>query len=76
MKLTSCGKFGFSRPDIDGNKLVKGMCLARKARDREIILIVLRVVNYFFFDFITLIVVERVVYGLPVYVRITALQMR
>ena len=77
MKLTSCGKIGFSRPDIDGNKLVKGMCLARKARDREIILIVLRVVNYsFLFDFITLIGVERVVYGLPVYVRITALQMR
>ena len=30
------GKFGFSRPDLDGNKLAKGMCLARKARDREV----------------------------------------
>ena len=35
VKLTSSGKFGFSRPDLDGNKLAKGMCLARKARDRE-----------------------------------------
>ena len=35
-KLASCGKFGFSRPDLDGNKLAKGMCLARKARDREV----------------------------------------
>ena len=29
-KLTSYGKFGFSRPDLDGNKLAKGMYLARK----------------------------------------------
>ena len=35
LKLTSCGKFGFSRPDLDGNKLAKGMYLARKAKDRE-----------------------------------------
>ena len=26
-KLASYGKFGFSRPDLDGNKLAKGMCL-------------------------------------------------
>ena len=35
-KRASYGKFGFSRPDLDGNKLAKGMCLARKARDREV----------------------------------------
>ena len=35
-ELASYGKFGFSRPDLDGNKLAKGMCLARKARDREV----------------------------------------
>ena len=35
-----------SRPDLDGNKLPKGMCLARKARDRGVYLIVPRVVNY------------------------------
>ena len=29
-------KFGFSRPDLNGNKLAKGMCLARKARNREV----------------------------------------
>ena len=34
-KLVSYVKFGFSRPDLDGNKLAKGMCLARKPRDRE-----------------------------------------
>ena len=33
--LTSYGKFGSSRPDLDGNKLAKGMYLARKASDRE-----------------------------------------
>ena len=26
-KLTFYSKFGFSRPDLDGNKLAKGMCL-------------------------------------------------
>ena len=31
------GKFGFSRPDLDGNKLAKGMYLARKASDRVFI---------------------------------------
>ena len=35
-KLASYGKFGFSRPDMDGSKLAKGMCLGRKARDREV----------------------------------------
>ena len=35
-KLASYGKFGFSRRDLDGNKLAKGMCLVRKARDREV----------------------------------------
>ena len=29
-------KFGLSRPDLDGNKLAKGIYLARKARDREL----------------------------------------
>ena len=28
--------FGFSRPDLDENKLAKGMCLARRATDREV----------------------------------------
>ena len=37
-KLASYGKFDFSRPDLDGNKLAEGMCLARKARDREVFL--------------------------------------
>ena len=37
-KLTSYGKFGFFRPDLDGNKLAKGMCLARQAIDREVFL--------------------------------------
>ena len=34
-ELASYSKFGFSRPDLDGNKPAKGMCLVRKARDRE-----------------------------------------
>ena len=34
-KLTSYSKFGFSRPDLDGNKLAKGECLARKASDEK-----------------------------------------
>ena len=29
-------KLGFSRPDLDGNKLAKSMCLERKVRDREV----------------------------------------
>ena len=36
LELASYGKFGFSRPDLDGNKPAKGMCLVRKARDREV----------------------------------------
>ena len=35
-KLASYDKFGFSRPDLDGNKLAKGMCLARKVIYREV----------------------------------------
>ena len=35
-ELASYSKFGFSRLDLDGNKLAKGMYLARKARDREV----------------------------------------
>ena len=35
-KLTSYGKFGFSRLDLDGNKLAKGMHLARKTSDRGV----------------------------------------
>ena len=35
-KLASYGQFGFSRPDLDGNMLAKGICLARKARDIEV----------------------------------------
>ena len=45
-KLASYGTIGFSRSDLHGNKLAKGMCLARKARDREVFLILLNVVNY------------------------------
>ena len=37
-KLASYGKFGFSRPDLDRNKLAKDTCLARKARDREVLI--------------------------------------
>ena len=36
LKLASYGKFG-SRPDLDGNKLAKVMCLVRKMRDREVL---------------------------------------
>ena len=28
-KFASYGKFGFSRPDFDGNKIANGMCLAK-----------------------------------------------
>ena len=46
-ELAPYGKFGFSRPDLDGNKLAKGICLARKERDKEVYcLIVPRVVKY------------------------------
>ena len=36
VQVTSYSKFGFSRPDIDGNKLAKGMCLARNMKDKEV----------------------------------------
>ena len=36
LELVSYGKFSFSRQDLDGNKPAKCMCLARKARDREV----------------------------------------
>ena len=35
-KLASYGKFGFSRTDLDGNKLSKVICLVRKATYREL----------------------------------------
>ena len=35
LELVSYSKFGFSRPDLDGNKPAKGKYLARKARDKE-----------------------------------------
>ena len=41
------GKFGFFRPDLDGNKLATGMSLARTARDRVFIYFT-RVINYCF----------------------------
>ena len=34
--LASYSKFGFSRPDLDANKLAKCMCLPKKVRDREV----------------------------------------
>ena len=46
LELVSYGKFGFSRPDLDGNKSAKGKCLARKVRDRSVYLVVLRVINF------------------------------
>ena len=45
------GMFGFSRPDLDGNQLAKGICLARKARDIEVLSGVLRVVIFDFLKF-------------------------
>ena len=36
IELASYGKFGFSRLDLDGNMLAKGICLARKVRDRGV----------------------------------------
>ena len=36
-KLASYSKFGFSRQDLDGNELAKSICLARKARGREVL---------------------------------------
>ena len=35
-ELASYRKFGFFRSDLDGKKLAKGMCSARKVRDREV----------------------------------------
>ena len=46
MELASYVKIGFSRPDLDGNKLVKGMYLARKTTDKEVFLVVPRVVVF------------------------------
>ena len=40
----SYSKFGFS--DLDGNKAAKRKCLARKARDKEM-LVVPRVINFY-----------------------------
>ena len=34
VSLHPYGKLGFSRPDLDGNKLAKG--LVRKPRDKEV----------------------------------------
>ena len=34
MEFVSYGQFGFSRPDLDGNKPANGKCLARKTRDK------------------------------------------
>ena len=36
LEIVYYGKFGFSRPDLDGNKLAIGECFARKARDRVV----------------------------------------
>ena len=44
------GKFGFSRPDLVGNKLAKVMCLARKTRGKKVFIVVPRVVNFFCFE--------------------------
>ena len=38
LELVSFGKFGFSRPDLDGNKLAKGKCLVRQVRDKEVLI--------------------------------------
>ena len=38
-KLTSYGKFGSSRPDLDGNNLAKRIYLVRKACYREVFVI-------------------------------------
>ena len=46
MELASYGKFGFSRPDLYGNKLAKGMYIARKTRDKEVYLVVLTEINF------------------------------
>ena len=44
--LASYIKFVFSRPDSNGKKLAKGVCLARKMRDKEVFyLVVPRVAN-------------------------------
>ena len=36
LKFVFYGKFGFSRPDLDGNEPGKGKCLVRKMRDEEV----------------------------------------
>ena len=51
-ELASYGKFGLSRPDLDGNKLAKGMCFARKVKDkRSVNLVVVPRVVIFWFEF-------------------------
>ena len=35
-KLAPIWQFGFSRLGLDGNKLAKDICLARKMRDKEV----------------------------------------
>ena len=47
-KLASYSKFGL---DLDGNKLAKGMCLARKVRDRDSST---EGRQFFFFEFLNL----------------------
>ena len=36
LKLVSYSKFGFSRPDLDGNKPAKGKYIAGKMRKNEV----------------------------------------
>ena len=55
VELASYGRFGFSRPDLNGKKLAKGMCLARKARDREVFIKLYRGLSIIlFFEFLNL----------------------
>ena len=35
VQAASYGKFGFSRPDLDGNKLAKGMYVLREKSERH-----------------------------------------
>ena len=45
-KLASFGKFGFSRPDLDGNMLAKGIYLREKPVIEKCYLVVPRVVVF------------------------------
>ena len=51
-KFTFYGKFGFSRrPDLDGNKLAKGMSwLEKKEIKKRLYLVVPRAINFFCFE--------------------------